>query len=558
MAGGRDEVPYDWDKVINPEPPVRARKPKPQPVTRSKRAAAGFRLPKLGVLEWMMAVTSAVIVVGLLVLFYMSWVFQVEGRGVAAQDEGQIPVVEGFAPGQPKPADVLFRIGGSASMGPGLMSDLVSAWMRARGFGAIKISSQDKVIEISGSRGGKTSRILIGMGSSHGGFEALTQQRVEAVMSSRQVLASEADRLSALGNLTKAASEKVIGLDASLVIVNRNNPLNRIDTETLSRILTGEISDWKQVSKDASGRINIKLEDLGADHDAGPTGRLLGDREAPDTAAFFTDSLWVSDAVSRDENAIGITRRVGNGVKTLMLNERGARSVGADDFSIATETYPFTHRLYLYVGTSGVDPNVRDFADFAASPQGQEVVARLGLTPLRLNAVRVLSPPDAPSDYRRFSRFAERMNFDIRFYEGTNEPDSRAEEDMKRLVAFLNKNQVDKRRIAILGFADNVGAGPTNIGLAQSRAETVALALQGLGVTPGLVRAYGEALPVGSNSDERGRTRNRRVEVWLCSPPACPLITVGSEADSGKRGIPAGVRLGAPRPPVEGEPVPKG
>ncbi|MFN5554236.1 MAG: OmpA family protein, partial [Hyphomonadaceae bacterium] len=315
---------------------------------------------------------------------------------------------------------------------------------------------------------------------------------------------------------------------------------------------------WNQVSKEAEGKISIKLENLGADFDSSPAGRLLGDREPPETVTFLDDPVAVSDAVSRDEKAIGITRRSTGGVKALALNERGARSVGADDFSISTETYPFTERLFVYVGSSGGDPNARDFADFATSQPGQELVARMGITPLRLGAVKVLSPPDAPSDYRTFGRFAERMNFDIRFYDGANQPDSRAEEDLKRFVAFINKNQIDKRRIAVMGFADNVGARVTNIGLAQSRAETVALALQGLGVTPGVVRSYGDSLPVGSNSDERGRIRNRRVEIWLCAPPACPLINLGAEAEATTRGIPAGVRLGPPRPAAEGEPVPKG
>ena len=556
MADGRDDVPYDWDKVINPNSSKKPERPSPRKAPVLQKVSR-FNL-KLGVIGWLMAVTSLVIVAGIMVLFYMSWLFQAEGQGVAGQDQGQIPITEDFAAGQSKPEDVLFRIGGASSMGPTVMTDLVSAWMRVRGFSSVRVDQGDAVIEITGSRGGKNARVLIALGSSQGGFEALTQQRLEAVMSSRQVLPGEADRLSALGNFTNASSEKIIGLDASLVVVNRNNPINRIDTEVLSRILSGEFTDWNQVSKDMSGRISIKLESLGADFDSSPAGRLLGDREPPETVTFLNDPSGVAEAVSRDERAIGITRRGTGGVKALALNERGARSVGADDFSISTETYPFSERLFVYVGSSGGNPSARDFADFATSQAGQELVARMGITPLRLGAVKVLTPPDAPNDYRTFARFAERMNFDIRFYDGANQPDSRAEEDLKRFVAFINKNQIDKRRIAVLGFADNVGARVTNIGLAQSRAETVALALQGLGVTPGVVRSYGDSLPVGSNSDERGRMRNRRVEIWLCAPPACPLINLGAEAEATNRGIPAGVRLGPPRPPVEGEPVPKG
>jgi phosphate transport system substrate-binding protein len=150
------------------------------------------------------------------------------------------------------------------------------------------------------------------------------------------------------------------------------------------------------------------------------------------------------------------------------------------------------------------------------------------------------------------------MNFDLRFQQGANELDSRAQEDIKRFAAYVAGGQIDKRRIALLGFADNVGARATNMGLAQSRAETVGIELEKLGVSPGIIRSYGDAMPVGANAEEQGRIRNRRVEVWLCAPPACPLVDLVSQASTGTREIPAGVRLGPPRPAVAGEEPPKG
>ena len=563
MADGRDDVPYDWDQAISPQgakwrSQLDSKRAEALRATAKMKAAALKRAKKLSVIDALILMTSVVIIIALVALFWMSWIFQAENQHLKAVDQGQIPPDANFSAGQNRASDVLFRLGGAAKMGPDMMMDLVSAWMRQRGYTSVRAEKIDQLIEVKGYRNGELGRVLIALASSQGGFEALTQQRVEAVMSVRPVLPGEADRLSALGNLTNAASERVIGLSTNLVVVNRENPINKIDLETLSRILSGEITDWKQVTKNWQGPIVIKLEDMGPDFGASAAGRLLGDREPPENTAFFTDPVGVADAVSRDTFAIGITQHESLNAKTLALNERGARSVGADDFSISTETYPFTQRLYLYVGSSGADPEARDFADFAISPAGQELVSRMGFTPLRVRAVKVLAPTDASTDYRAFGRFAERMNFDVRFYEGANELDSRAEEDLKRFVEFVRRNQIDKRRIALLGFADNVGARATNIGLAQSRAETVSLALQGLGVTPGLVRSYGDSLPVGSNGDERGRVRNRRVEVWLCAPPACPLINLGTQAAPKGREIPAGVRLGPPKPVAEGEPAPKG
>jgi phosphate transport system substrate-binding protein len=558
MSNHPTEEPYDWGKAIEGDKPgsKQAKRQRIEPDSDTGRARKRRR--NIGILGWLMVLTCLVILAGGAVLGWMSWSFKSESQRRAANEQGLVPIDRDFAPNRPKPADVLFRIGGSSILGDKLMPDLVSTWMRARGYSGVSSNEDGRITTISGSKGGKEMRVLIANGSAFGGFDALVGGRVEAVMSGRQILPDEADQLSALGDMTSAANEKVIGLDASLVLVNRSNPISNINSDTLGRILAGEVLDWSEVVQDGSGKISVKIEDLGADQATSPAGRLLGDRELPENVDKLSDDNAVADAVGRDVNAIGITRRQSGGTKALSLNERNARSVGPDAFGIATESYPFAERIYLYVGSSAEDPNARDFAEYALSPAGQEIVARTGYTPLKLAAVKTVLPVGAPREYQNFARDAERMNFDIRFHEGANALDSRSQEDLKRFAAFVANGQIDKRRIALLGFADNVGARATNLGLAQSRAETAGIELEKLGVTPGIIRSYGDAMPVGANAEEQGRIHNRRVEVWLCAPPACPLVDLVSQASAGTREIPTGVRLGTPRPPAAGEEPPKG
>jgi phosphate transport system substrate-binding protein len=559
MANGQDDEPYDWAKASQ-EPSTSSRK------KRTGRTAPDGKDEKpgarrgLGFIGWLMVLTGLVILSGTIALGWISWNFTSNAQRENADQLGLVPVEKDFAPGRPKPNDVLFRIAGSRHMGERLMPDMVASWMRARGYSNVSISRNDRVSSVSGSKAGNQVRVLIAQGSAHGGFEALNQGRVEAVMSSRRILASEADRLSALGDMTSVASEKIIGLDASLVLVNRLNPITNINGETLGRILSGEVLDWSEVTENGEGRINVKLENLGVDLETSPAGRLLGDREPPDTVQLVASSKAVADGVSGDVRAIGIARRAdaGGTTKALSVNERNARSIEADDFSIATETYPLTDRLYIYVGSSNADPVARDFADFSVSPAGQDVVARNNFTAQKIVPVRPVVPPEAPRDYQNFARDAERLNFDIRFDNGSNALDPKAIEDIKRLRDFLSRNQIDQRRIALLGFADNVGARATNLGLAQSRAETAGIMFDRAGINPGIIRAYGDALPVGANSEERGRIRNRRVEVWLCAPPACPLVDLVSQAASSTQSVPSGVRLGNPRELVDGGEPPKG
>jgi phosphate transport system substrate-binding protein len=558
MSKPPPQEPFDWNAAIEGETKSKSRPRQSRPDSGSGAPRNAKKRRGIGVLGWLMVLTTLVILGGGAVLGWMSWSFQNETARRAGTEAGIVPLSRDFAANSPKPNDVLFRIAGTASLGDKLMPDLVSNWMRARGYSGVSANQDGRITTILGSKAGKNWRVLIVDGSASGGFDAFIGSRVEAVMSLRQILPAEADRLSALGDMTSADNEKVIGLAASQVLVNRANPINTINSDTLGRILAGEVVDWSEVVQGGSGKIAVKIEDVGADLATSPAGRLLGDRELPENVIKLSGEEAVADAVGRDTAAIGIATKATASTKALSVNERNARSVGPNDFDISTESYPFTKRVHIYVGSNVTDSNARDFAAYTMTPAGQEIVARTGFTPLKLAPVKIVLPVGAPRDYQNFARDAQRMNFDLRFHEGANELDSRAEEDLKRFAAFVAAGQIDKRRIALLGFADNVGARATNMGLAQSRAETVGIELEKLGVSPGIIRSYGDAMPVGANAEEQGRIRNRRVEVWLCAPPACPLVDLVSQASTGTSEIPTGVRLGTPRPPAAGEEPPKG
>jgi phosphate transport system substrate-binding protein len=560
MSEPPSQEPYDWNQALAGDKKARKRAANASNLAASGQSQSPAKPKKrgLGVIGWLIVMTSIVILAGAGVLAWMSWSFQSQSQREASDQQGLVPISRDFSPNAPKAADVLFRIAGTSALGEKLMPDLVANWMRARGYGGVSASEEGRIITVKGSKAGKDARVLIVKGSATGGFDALINGRVEAVMSLRQILPAEADRLSALGDMTSAENEKVIGLTADLVLVNRANSINDINLDTLGRIFSGEVTQWSDVIQDGDGAINAKVLTANGDFQTSVVGRLLGDRELPETVDRLASEDDIADAVGRNTAAIGIAQQGSSNTKALSVNERNARTVGANPFDIATEAYAFTKRVNIYVGSSNTEPNARDFAAYAMTPAGQEIVARTGFTPLKLAPAKIVVPVGAPRDYQNFARDAQRMNFDLRFHQGANELDSRAQEDVKRFAAYVAQNQIDKRRIALLGFADNVGARATNMGLAQSRAESVGIAMEKAGVSPGIIRAYGDAMPVGANAEEQGRIRNRRVEVWLCAPPACPLVDLVSQASTGTREVPTGIRLGPPRPPAAGEEAPKG
>lgn len=544
----------DWESTI-------AEDIEDQPVKKKRRKP---RIARIGFLGWLTVFLIAIIVFCIGMLLYQVWSFQTESRSKQSLSEGLVPVVGDFLPGPPKKNDLIFRLAGNSRNGQKLFPELVAAWMRARGFSGVSQSVEKELVTISGSKGGRRMRVVIALGSAKGGFEAMIQNRIEGVISSRQIDTSEADRLSAYGDMFSPISERIVAHDVSYVFVNPSNAVNNINGETLGRILSGEITDWSEISDKESGAINIKLEDQGADRDLGQLAKLLGDRDMLETAKTFTNPNDVVMAVARDGDAIGIAHANSKegSVKEISINERNAGIFAPNEFNIATESYPFTERVYLYVGGTNGNQNLIDFADYAISPAGQEIVKRIGLGAQIPEAINNPPPQGAPQDYSDFSNISRRLNFDFRFQQGTNELDNKAVADLNRLASFMQKEGIDSKRIALLGFADNVGAEPTNLGLAQTRAEVVASKLAALGINPSIIKAYGDKMPVGANANEAGRIKNRRVEIWLCPAPSCPVMNIGAialpKAPTGDDQImPSGVRWGVSKP-APGTEAPKG
>lgn len=78
-------------------------------------------------------------------------------------------------------------------------------------------------------------------------------------------------------------------------------------------------------------------------------------------------------------------------------------------------------------------------------------------------------------------------------------------------------DRYNSTRIAVEGHADSTGSESYNYRLSQRRANSVASYLEGMGVDGYRLdaEALGESQPRASNSTERGRRLNRRVEIKI-------------------------------------------
>jgi OOP family OmpA-OmpF porin len=123
-------------------------------------------------------------------------------------------------------------------------------------------------------------------------------------------------------------------------------------------------------------------------------------------------------------------------------------------------------------------------------------------------------PAPAPAPKREFHTV--RMDLYLEF--DTNKSDIRPEfhNEIAKLGDLMNR--YPETTAMIVGYADAVGSYVSNIHLSGDRAAAVRTYLsQQFGIAPSRLESvgYGENFPLGDNSSETGRQRNRRVTVFV-------------------------------------------
>jgi phosphate transport system substrate-binding protein len=243
---------------------------------------------------------------------------------------------------------------------------------------------------------------------------------------------------------------------------------------------------------------------------------VLGGNAISDSAVKYEDSEKLSDAVANDPNGIGFTGLpFVRSAKALAVSESGSRPLLPNRFTVSTEDYPISRRLFLYIPANPQNKWTRRFVEFALSRLGQNTLGMVGFVSQTIETVKPDLPKNAPRTYVKQTIDARRLNLDFRFRTGSSQLDNKAVRDLDRLVEFLSNPANQNQELLLFGFADKTGTTVGNLALSKDRAKAVAEQLRSRGITPTLVTGYGKELPVASNETEPGRERNRRVEVWV-------------------------------------------
>ncbi len=423
------------------------------------------------------------------------------------------------AAGSSEAQHTILRLAGSNTIGDELGPSLAEAFFKQQGAADVHIvagaNPQEKIVQGTLPGESAPSVITIAAHGSTTAFTALAANKCDIGMASRKIKPEEVNTLSSLGDMTSPSSEHIVGLDGIAVIVNSSNPIDQLDKDRIRQLFTGEIKDWSQAGS-FSGPVKIYARnDNSGTYDTFKTLVLAG-KPLASSAQRIEDSKVLSDAVAADPKAIGfIGLPYIQSAKPLAVSDHGTLSLLPTRLTVGTEDYLFSRRLYLYTAANSTNKYVRQFVEFALSKQGQEVVGDNGFVAQNVVAQAQTVDENAPEEYKRLTKDANRLSLDFRFQSGQAVLDNKAMVDLGRVVSLLADLKYTGDKVMLFGFADGQGGSLANQSLSLSRAKTVESLFIQRGLKPAIVRGYSSGVAVASNDTEDGKAKNRRVEIWM-------------------------------------------
>ncbi len=434
----------------------------------------------------------------------------------------------------PKPPASTVGIHGSNTIGAQLMPNTVERFADREGYTLEKVVGADpeqvqyKLYASDGKEAG-----LFDL-QSHGSNTAppdLQKGKAQIGMMSRPIKPEEVKSLTDGGVKIKT---HVFALDGVAVFVSPQNPVKALSLDQIAKMFAGVIKDWSEVGG-SPGKIKLYARDAKSGTFDTFDNLVLkpANLKISPEARRFESSPDLSDETAGDPYGIGFSgfAYIRNAKALAISSECGIVSP-PEVFSVKTEEYPLSRRLYLH-STASLPELGSKLLTFALSDNAQETISGSGFVNQLIEvqsfdqqATRLapaLMVPDKEFNFAAMRELvnglktAHRLSVSFHFPKNSAVLDEKARADIPRLASFLKSNGGKFTEVLLAGFTDNIGTFEGNRATALARATGFksALVTEGVPASQIVVKSYGSLLPVGCNATEAGKDRNRRVEVWV-------------------------------------------
>lgn len=200
------------------------------------------------------------------------------------------------------------------------------------------------------------------------GIQAVFEGRCDIGLSSRRLKDEEK---------AKGLEETILAYDGIAIIVNSENPVNGLDLETIAKIYTGEITNWKEVGGNDRQIVLIGREAGSGTRDGfesitGTEGECKYRQELTSTGDVITSVASNADAIGYASLA-----SVKDTVKALTVG-----GVVPSEATVKNGTY-VVQRPFVLVTKKGVklSDSAQKFFDYATSEAANEIISSAGVVP---------------------------------------------------------------------------------------------------------------------------------------------------------------------------------
>lgn len=200
------------------------------------------------------------------------------------------------------------------------------------------------------------------------GIQAVLGGRCDIGLSSRRLKDEEK---------AKGLEETILAYDGIAIIVNSQNPVNGLDLETIAKIYTGEITNWKEVGGNDRQIVLIGREAGSGTRDGfesitGTEGKCKYRQELTSTGDVITSVASNADAIGYASLA-----SVKDTVKAVTVG-----GVVPSEETVKNGTY-VVQRPFVLVTKKGVklSESAQKFFDYVTSEAANEIISLAGVVP---------------------------------------------------------------------------------------------------------------------------------------------------------------------------------
>ena len=255
------------------------------------------------------------------------------------------------------------------------------------------IQGSDTLLEVSMywvenfSKDNPSVNVSVTGGGSGTGIAALLNKTVDLATASRSIKDSEINNAKDKGIDIK---EFIVAWDGISVVINNGNPVTELSIEQVSKIYTGEITNWDEVGGE-DGEILV----ISRDSSSGTFGyfkkrvvQLNGtvkENNYTPEALYLVSTVSIREEVSINENAIGYIGLgyLDDSVKAVnIVGEDATESIKPSIENVQNGSYPISRQLFIYISEKDLTDLGEAFLEYVTGKEGQEIARGIGFVPI--------------------------------------------------------------------------------------------------------------------------------------------------------------------------------